>query len=102
MARFQDIAYLCKEVSTLDKLHRPILNYTKTMIYCDIKSIGQNEFYQSAVAGYKPEIKMVAKLVDLTDVSHIEYNDKLYTITRTYLNGDNVEITLSALVSNNE
>jgi len=101
MARFKDIAYLESETTTLDKLHRPIVKYSKTAVYCDVKSIGQSEFYQSAVAGYKPEIKLVMKLVDLTNVTHVEYNNKLYTITRTYEVGDNVEVTLSSMVVNN-
>ena len=101
MALFKDVGYLMKETETLDALHRPRVSYEETLVYCNIKSIGQSEFYQASSVGYKPELKIECKLVDLTDVTHFKYNDKVYKILRTYKKEDIIEITLTALVDTN-
>ena len=80
---FKDVAYTLKEVITLDSKYRPIVSYTENLIYCNVKSIGQTEFYQSAAAGFKPEIKIETKLLNLDSISHIKYNNKIYKILRT-------------------
>lgn len=91
-----------KEVQTLDKLYRPKVSYVKELFYCNELSITQSEFYQSATVGFKPEIKLETKLVDLTDVSHVNYHDKNYKILRTYKKGDNIELTLVSTVIDNK
>lgn len=101
MALFKDVGYLMKETETLDALHRPRVLYEETLVYCNIKSIGQSEFYQASSVGYKPELKIECKLVDLTDVTHFKYNDRVYKILRTYRKEDITEITLTALADTN-
>ncbi len=99
---FKDVGYLMKETETLDALHRPKVSFEETLVYCNIKSIGQSEFYQASSVGYKPELKIECKLVDLTDVTHFKYNNRVYKILRTYKKVDITEITLTALVDTNE
>lgn len=99
---FKDVGHLMKETQTLDALQRPRVSYEEIMVYCNIKSIGQSEFYQASSVGYKPELKIECKLVDLTDVTHFKYNDRVYKILRTYRKEDIIEITLTALVDTNE
>lgn len=91
-----------REKQTLDKLYRPKVSYKEEMIYCNVKSIGQTEFYQAATVGYKPEIKIEAKLIDLSGATHFKYNDVIYKILRTYKKEDLVELVLSAMVVKNE
>lgn len=99
---YKEVAYFMKEKQTLDKLHRPKISFEKELFYCNELSITQNEFYQSATVGFKPEIKLETKLVDLSDVSHINYYGKNYKILRTYKKGDNIEITLVSTVIDNK
>lgn len=99
---WKDVGYLMKETETLDALHRPRVSYEEIMVYCNIKSIGQSEFYQASSVGYKPELKIECKLVDLTNVTHFKFNDRVYKILRTYRKEDITEITLTALVDSNE
>lgn len=99
---FKDIGYLMKETITLDNKHRPKVSYQKSLFYCNEKSIGQSEFYQSAAVGFKPEIKLEAKLIDLTGVTHIEYNNVLYKILRTYKKEDITELVLTSTVVENK
>ncbi|MCI6189143.1 MAG: hypothetical protein MR691_04280 [Clostridium sp.] len=95
---YKDVGYFMREVQTLDNMHRPKVSYKEELFYCNELSITQNEFYQSATAGFKPEIKLETKLVDLTDVSHVKYEGRLYKILRIYKDGDNIELTLVSTV----
>ncbi len=99
---FKNVGYLMKESNTLDSKNRPKVSYTESLFYCNEKSIGQSEFYQSASVGFKPEIKLEAKLIDLTDVTHIRYNDTIYKILRTYKKEDIVELVLTSTVVENK
>ena len=99
---FKDIAYALKEKSTLDSKYRPKISYDESLFFCNVKSIGQSEFYQSASVGFKPEIKLEAKLLDLTDVTHIKYNNIIYKILRTYKKEDIVEIILTSTIHENK
>ena len=99
---WKDVAHLMKEKTSLDDLHRPKASYSETKVFCNIKSIGQSEFYQGQTAGLKPELKMEVKLIDLTDVTHAKYNNKIYKILRTYKKQDIIEITLTSMVVENE
>ena len=99
---FKNVGYLMKENITLDSKNRPKVSYTESLFYCNEKSIGQSEFYQSASVGFKPEIKLEAKLIDLSDVTHVKYNDVIYKILRTYKKEDIVELTLTSTVVENK
>lgn len=95
---FKDVAYILTETHSLDSKYRPVVTYTPKKFYCNVKSIGQSEFYQSATAGLKPEIKLEAKLLDLSNVTHIKYHNRFYKILRIYEFEDAIEITLSSTV----
>lgn len=99
---FKNVGYLMKENTTLDSKNRPKVSYTESLFYCNEKSIGQSEFYQSASVGFKPEIKLEAKLIDLSGVTHVKYNDVIYKILRTYKKEDIVELTLTSTVVENK
>lgn len=99
---FKNVGYLMKESNTLDSKNRPKVSYTESLFYCNEKSIGQSEFYQSASVGFKPEIKLEAKLIDLTNVTHIRYNNTIYKILRTYKKEDIVELVLTSTVVENK
>ena len=72
-------------------------------MFCNIKSIGQSEFYQAQVAGLRPEIKVEVKLQDIVEnATHFKINGTIYKILRTYKLQDKTEITLTSMVVNNE
>ena len=100
--QWKDVGYLLTEVITTDELHRPKVSYTESKIFCNIKSIGQSEFYQSQVAGLKPEIKVEIKAKIDSNITHFRYKDKIYKILRTYEKQDITELTLTSMVINNE
>lgn len=98
---FKEVAYLLKETITLNSKYRPVTSYQPIMFYCNEKSIGQSEYYQSAAIGLKPQIKLQAKLLDLAGITHIKYHDRIYKILRTYQIEDEIEITLTATIIEN-
>lgn len=100
---WKNIGYLLKEKNTVDELHRPKISYDEIKVYCNIKSIGQSEFYQAQVTGLKPEIKVEVKCCNIDNtITHFKLKDKIYKILRTYKKEDIIELTLTSLVVNNE
>ena len=65
------------------------------MVYAEIKSIGQAEFYQAQTAGKKPQIKF--KITDYQDYqgqTYLLHDGIKYKILRTYQTSSNeLEIT---------
>lgn len=100
---WKDIGYILKEKNIKDELYRPKNVYEEIKVYCNIKSIGQSEFYQAQTAGFKPEIKVEIKLMDITpDMTHFRYNNTTYKILRSYKLQDKIELTLTSMVVPNE
>lgn len=100
---WKNVGYILTENKSVDELHRPKITYSEKKVYCNIKSIGQSEFYQAQVVGLKPEIKVEVKLQDvLENATHFKIKDKIYKILRTYKLQDKTEITLTSMVIENE
>lgn len=100
---WKNIGYLLKEINTIDELHRPTISYQEIKVYCNVKSIGQSEFYQAQVTGLKPEIKVEVKCCGIDNtITHFKFKDKIYKILRTYKKEDIIELTLTSLVIENE
>lgn len=62
--------------------------WTKTEIFGWIESVTMNEFYQAGMQGLKPEFKFTIWLPEYGGQEIVEYNDKLYTVYRTYRRDD--------------
>lgn len=65
-------------------------------VYADKQSVRQSEFYQSASVGLKPELVFVVKSVEFNNDEYVRYEDKEYTIIRTYDKGETTELTVSS------
>ena len=98
---FKDVGYLAKEKKTLDTRNRPKISYEYQKVFCNIRGIGLTEFYQAQSVGLKPEIKVELRLVDITNVTHFKYKDKLYKILRTNIKEDSTELILTSMVFDN-
>lgn len=98
---WREIGYLCKEAeTTFDKFNKPIKgNYIETEVFCNKKSVKQNEFYQAQAQGLKPELVIEVKTYDGSD--HFKFENKLYRIIRTYSKNDEViELVLTSTLVN--
>ena len=68
---------------------------TKT-IYAEISSVSQTEFFSAGRLGFQPSFKAVIYDFEYNGESIVKYNNKLYSIYRTYyVNGtDRLELYL--------
>lgn len=73
-------------------------NTTERVVFAGLKSIGQSEFYQAQVAGFKPEIKFVlADYLDYKGEKQLKYTtqngtEEVFSVIRTYRTGCEMEL----------
>lgn len=71
-----------------------VVSYER-MIYCREKSIRQSEFYQAKALGLQPTVTLEIMCVDYDDELYVKFNDKEYTVLRTYKNSpERMELVL--------
>lgn len=102
---YNNVAYLIGKVHTgeIDKYGDEIIKDELHEVFCNILSIGSNEFYQAQTVGVKPEIKIsIADYFDYDGQEEVILDDIKYKVLRTYRSqGSNVlEITLYGGVRN--
>ena len=72
-------------------------------LFCKTKSIGMKEFYAAATTDMLPELTVVlADEYDYDNQKIAEYGGVFYDISRTYVNGHEVELTLMKRLGTNE
>lgn len=57
---------------------------TKRLVFAEKKSISQNQFYQAAATGLRPELTFVIWTREYNQEPKLEFNGKEYTIIRTF------------------
>ena len=66
---------------------------TKRMVYANVKSVSQSEWFEGGRAGLNPEYKMTMFLYDYNGEASLEYMGKTFDIYRTYMAGtDKLEL----------
>lgn len=75
---------------------------TERTVFCDIRSISQNEAYQAMAAGLNPEFRVVlAHDFEYQGEKLAEINDVLYKVVRTYATETNgIELTVQRVEGN--
>ena len=62
-------------------------------VFCALRSIGQQEFYQSSATDYHPEVKFViADYLDYNNEALVQHGEQRYRILRTYRTGMELEL----------
>ena len=76
---------------------------TETTVFCFAESVGRYEVYAAASAGLKPEWKVtLAMAADYHGETVARFHGDLYSVVRTYRDGDAVELTLERKVGTDE
>lgn len=101
---FRDVINLVGDIAIVkNDMGDPIELTVKREVFADKKSIRQNEFYQAASTGLRPELMFVIRTIEYEQEPKLEYpigSDKLYNIIRTYdKDGEFTELICSGLVS---
>lgn len=61
---------------------------TKTDVFAIVSSVTMSEFFQAGMQGMKPEYRMTVWMNEYDGQENLEYNEKNYTIYRTYRRDD--------------
>lgn len=81
------------EVLTLIK--RAAGSETTRDVFCGIRSIGQQEFYQSNASDFRPVMKFIlADYLDYDSETLVRHNGQLYRVVRTYRTGQELELVV--------
>lgn len=95
---FDSVITLMKETNTINEYGDTVQTFAERIVFAEVKSIGQSEFYQAEAVGLKPEIKFViADFADYQNEKQLKYTpyggtEEIYTVLRTYRNKINLEI----------
>ena len=65
-------------------------------VFCDLRSIGQKEFYEASARDFYPEKKFVlADYLEYEDEELVEYEGRRYRVLRTFRTGQELEIIVT-------
>ena len=77
----------------LDDDGKPIVDESGRVVFCGVRSIGQQEFYQASTTTFRPELKLIlADYLDYQDEQLADYNGRRYRVVRTYRTGQELEL----------
>jgi len=114
MANWSDIITLVgvsspEDDTDMEGFYRPPTE-TRRDIYANKRSVGINEFYKAAHAGYSAELKFIVRSCEYYGENYVEYAGKRYKVLRTYdttsvgsarhqrtYSGEFIELTLTDL-----
>ncbi|MBT2577426.1 phage head closure protein [Bacillus sp. ISL-8] len=57
-------------------------------VFCEKKSVSQNEFFQAGQNGFKPKCVLIVYTLDYQEEQKVKYREKEYSIYRTYERDD--------------
>ena len=87
-----DTIKLISKAYTLDDIGNQVANETETVVFCEVDSISQSEYYNAANTELNPEYKFTVFFGDYSGQNTVEYNGVRYGIYRTYRAGDSLEL----------
>ena len=73
---------------TQDNLGEWIETREESTVFAYVSSVTMSEFYEAGLQGFKPEFRFSVWMSEYDGQEVLEYNDKVYTIYRTYMRDD--------------
>ena len=73
---------------TQDDLGEWIETREESTVFAYVSSVTMIEFYEAGLQGFKPEFRFSVWMSEYDGQEVLEYNDKVYTIYRTYMRDD--------------
>lgn len=95
---YENYITLVSEVKSVDEYGDTVSVQSERIVFAELKSITQSEFYQAEAVGLKPEIKFViADYLDYKNEQIVKYtpfngDEELYSVLRTYRVNNQLEI----------
>lgn len=98
---WQNELTLIKLTYSFDDIGNQIVEEVKTDIFCNVKSVSKNEFYNAATAGLKPSLVFIVHSYEYDNEEKVEFEGVKYTVIRTYVvNSEEIELTCEKVISN--
>lgn len=92
---------LIKEDFVFDSLGNQIPSEVRNDVFCDVKSISRNEFYNAATNGLKPSLVFIIHNFEYNDETKVEFEEDTYRVIRTYMKSiDEIELTCEKVLGN--
>lgn len=66
--------------------------YTEKEVYAKKTSISQSEFFTAGQSGMRPDCRFDVYSFEYDGQKNLSHNEIVYTIYRTYVNGENIEL----------
>lgn len=88
-----DVVYLVSSTYEADAYGILQRTDTERMVFCNVSSVTQREFFEGGRNGLNPEFRFTMFFYDYADEELVKYNDVMYKVYRTYRT-DNDEIEL--------
>lgn len=82
------VAYLVAETYTKDDCGVWHKTTSKKKVYVNVNSVGQSEWYEGGRNGLNPEFRMTMFAPNYDGERIIEYENRQYSIYRTYVRDD--------------
>lgn len=93
MSNFNDVVNLVTTTYTTDDLGQEIGTDATELVFCNVKSIPQNEFFKTAKQGIRAAYVFIVKQCDYNNQLKVIYNYNTYHVYRTYMiDNENIEL----------
>lgn len=79
-----NIIYLLSETQNRDDYGITHKTYTRRMVFCNVRSVTRNEFFDGGRNGLNPEYQITMFFGDYQGEPAVEYNGQTYAVYRTY------------------
>jgi SPP1 family predicted phage head-tail adaptor len=73
---------------TQDAIGQWVKTVEETDVFGLVSSVTMSEFYQAGMQGFKPDFRITIWMTEYHDEEELVYNDKVYSIYRTYIRDD--------------
>lgn len=91
MKKYAEVTLIGEEL-TRNERSEQVAVQTKTSVIGTLSGVTASEFYQAANSGYRPEIVVTIYEQEYAQQRRIRVGDVVYTVIRTYLSGDYIEL----------
>lgn len=99
---FNKVIYLVQETYVEDDIGQMIPTQSFKEVFAKTKSIGQQEFYLAGQSKLKPELCFIVRQMEYSGETKLKYNNKIYSIYRTYfIKNEMVELYCQLKVGDN-
>lgn len=87
-----DVAELLQEQIVKTSLGQERKSFVANEVFCKKKSITRTEYFTAGQSGLRPSAMFKVHLLDYDEELYIRYDQKIYSIYRTFENGDFIEL----------